>query len=73
MTTPTMTATEAIYYVNAEHEKWYRKFGNGRNKNDLRFGQAMCNALNITHGQIYNTEDASSALSLLISYLETRS
>ena len=50
----------------AEYLIWTKKYGNGRNDKDLRFGQYICNLANITNGKIFNEENATLAYAMLL-------
>lgn len=52
--------------VTQEYIAWMRQYGNGRNKNDLRFGQYICNLLGINNNAVFNQEDATTAYNMLI-------
>jgi hypothetical protein len=55
-----------IHALAAEYLSWAKKYGNGRNEQDLRFGQYICNLANITNSAIFNEENATLAFAMLL-------
>lgn len=55
-----------MHVLASEYLNWTKKYGNGRNEKDLRFGQYICNLTGITNSKIYNEENATKAYMLLI-------
>lgn len=55
-----------IELITKEYIVWLQQFGNGRNKQDLRFGQHICNLLNIHDSKVFNQEDAVTAYSMIM-------
>jgi len=49
-----------------EYITWMKHYGNGRNNKDLRFGQYICNMLNIHNSEVFNQENTANAYSLMI-------
>lgn len=53
--------------LNCEYLRWITKFGHGRDKNDLRFGQYLCNRYlrgDVTFSELYYVESAAEAYTL---------
>lgn len=55
-----------VHALTTEYFSWMHKYGNGRNDQDLRFGQYICNLANITNGKIFNEENATLAYAMLL-------
>jgi hypothetical protein len=60
--------TLTIDLLKLEYRYWVRHYGQGRNENDTRFGQYICNAYldRGTFPELFNCEDAEEAYRIVV-------